>query len=87
MIKISPMEPPCTEANLQQLEQATGWRLPPDYREFLLAYNGGRLEDDAEFRFAQADEGSMLSSFYRVRGKPLSTRLTSQWDSGLAEAI
>jgi hypothetical protein len=44
--------PPTSEAAVAAFEAARGIRLPDEYREFLLATNGGRPEP-AEFRLAR----------------------------------
>jgi hypothetical protein len=38
--------PPIAESDLVEFEQATGLRLVPQYRNFLLAHNGGRPDDN-----------------------------------------
>ncbi len=61
-----------TEADLQQLEWSLQHRLPDDYRDFLLATNGGEVEGYWAFELA-ANGGSMLSQFYRLKDKSRST--------------
>lgn len=61
-----------TEADLQQLEWLLQLRLPEDYRDFLLATNGGQVEGYWAFELA-ANDGSMLSQFYRLKDKSPST--------------
>lgn len=47
---------PCCEFSLSRFEAAIDCRLPTDYRDFLLAHNGGRPSPD-EFRIA--DRGDL----------------------------
>lgn len=41
-VKITDSFSPITEAELQQFEAEIGYRLPDEYRRFLLKYNGGK---------------------------------------------
>lgn len=38
--------PPATPADVERLEQRIGHELPPDYRNYLLTRDGGRLQDN-----------------------------------------
>ncbi len=43
---IHPEEGPATEARILELEQQRGFRIPDDYKAFLLQYNGGVIRPD-----------------------------------------
>src|SRR5262249_21807185 len=45
-VNLQPRFPPVAEADVQEFEQATGLQLVPSYRDFLLANNGGRPDDN-----------------------------------------
>jgi hypothetical protein len=45
-VKITHSFPPITEAELQQFEDELGILLPREYRDFLLAHNGGKPKPD-----------------------------------------
>src|SRR5262245_42148280 len=62
-----------TEADIAELEARLGSRLPGDYRQCLVASDGGYLEGSYRFHIS-ADEGaSILQQFYRLRDVPRST--------------
>lgn len=46
MLRTKEGGPPISEAIVAELEQRHSFRLPNDYREFLLMWNGGRPERD-----------------------------------------
>lgn len=50
-IRLTVNKPPADELRVHRLELRLGYRLPEDYREFLLHYNGGQPEPSS-FRFA-----------------------------------
>ncbi len=59
---------PLSEADLQALESRLAFPLPNEYRQFLLAHNGGRL-NPAEFHFKNQTgpyTDSCVDSFYAV---------------------
>lgn len=48
--------PPASEAEVADAERRLGTRLPPSYREFLLASNGWSLRDDSIYQLGAAHE-------------------------------
>jgi len=50
---------------LSALEQIWGFKLPEDYRNFLLQYNGGESDKKA-FNFYETREGSILHPFFGI---------------------
>ena len=46
---------PASPDELAQLESATGWKLPPSYRAFLLASNGGSPKKRSSFVYLAGD--------------------------------
>lgn len=56
LAELRPEEPPASEAEVADAERRLGTRLPPSYREFLLAGNGWRLHDDSVHRLGAAHE-------------------------------
>ncbi len=49
--------------NLEVFERQTGIRLPDDYRQFLLDYNGGKPVPD-EFDIPDCQNSAMIDSFF-----------------------
>jgi hypothetical protein len=60
------------EGDVEQFERELQHRLPDDYREFLLATNGGHVDGYWEFELPAID-GSMIAQFYRLKDKSRST--------------
>lgn len=62
MIKITSGNPQITEKDMAAFEARIGVRLPEDYREFMLAYNGG--EPDRTAFNAKKYGGSIMQRFF-----------------------
>ncbi|GGP96686.1 cell wall assembly protein [Streptomyces pseudogriseolus] len=54
--ELRPVVSPASEAEVADAERRLGVRLPPSYREFLLAGNGWRLRDDSIYQLGAAHE-------------------------------
>ncbi len=60
---------PLSEESLRKLERKIGVMLPPDYREFLRRYNGGRPEPDG-FWIEKGSYSSGVHQFYGLHDGP-----------------
>ena len=65
----------CIESKLlSAIEDYWGFKLPKDYRDFVVKYNGGVPENTA-FNFKNSKEGSILSDFLGIIDKGYSYNL------------
>jgi hypothetical protein len=65
--------PPTTEAAIANYEKELGFRLPEDYRQFLLKYNGGNRPSRSGFGYKYADgkaQSSAVDSFFGLGLEP-----------------
>lgn len=69
---------PVTEESILDLEEQVQGCLPPDYREFLLAHNGGSVEADVFF-ISPAQGESSLTIFFGIT----STKARNLWNNAL----
>lgn len=74
-VHIEEQGPPASTTDAERLERLIGAALPPAYREFVLANNGGYPVPDT-FRFADGRPGSAVHQFFALRGKQASNRLS-----------
>lgn len=76
--KIRKASPDIGSSDVAMLEQQLGARLPLDYREFLLANNGGRPEGNVEVDIADPDCPSTdIQLFLGIRRMPDTSNI--QW--------
>ncbi len=66
MVKMTDSQEPISEREIVDLESKCRIKLPVDYRDFLLKYNGGRPEPNC-FDFKNTDDGSDVKLFYGFR--------------------
>jgi hypothetical protein len=66
---------PLDESVLAEHERAWGFKLPADYRAFLLRYNGGYPDPDV-FRFKDSTKGSSVDRFLGIHGREHNNLLT-----------
>jgi cell wall assembly regulator SMI1 len=78
MAQIKSLFEPVTEEKILALEERLKARLPPDYREFLLAHNGGSVEPDVFF-ISPAQGESSLTILFGIT----STKAYDLWDNAL----
>jgi hypothetical protein len=57
-IKFTTNYPPTTEEEVQKLEETLGIKLPEDYRDFLLTYNGGHAPENGLCMFYENNKGA-----------------------------
>lgn len=58
--------PKLSEADIKDIERGIGYKLPNDYVEFLLTYNGGRTAEENEFfpcQYAPGQRGLWVQDF------------------------
>jgi hypothetical protein len=60
---------PLSESSLAEFEQAYGLQLPPEYRAFLLEFNGG-VPSPSFFWIVEPTDGSSVNQFYGLHDGP-----------------
>lgn len=65
MLEMSDKFPPVNEEQVVAFERELGRPLPPQYRQFLLLYNGGRPQKDT-FVVSGADDEDIVDFFYGI---------------------
>jgi hypothetical protein len=78
LISMESHGPPITEADVFRFEEKLGCRLPDDYREFLLAFNGGQTSLK-QVVFSIGTDETILNSFYGL-GDPTGDIEEGQYD-------
>jgi hypothetical protein len=66
LLKLSPFGPPLTLRDIEEFENEISFRLPSDYRFFLLRYNGGGGGTTTELEYKWRDETLLIMGFYAL---------------------
>ena len=70
MILLENTDPTLSNNSLSCLEKYWGFKLPKEYRDFLLKVNGGFPKERSEFCFKDSNEGSVLAAFLGITPQP-----------------
>src|SRR5262245_38417657 len=80
-IQMTDCGPLLSEIEVQDLENEIGFKLPKEYRRFLLAHNGGRPKPRAfPIHNFPYDSFGLVQVFFGVRGEIESSTLEWNWD-------
>jgi SMI1 / KNR4 family (SUKH-1) len=73
---------PISLPDLAAFESELGCPLPQEYRDYLIAFNGGALEKDV-IRISDAEGETRIHHMYGLHTGPAHQRLTSQYEGEL----
>ena len=70
---------PATETDIVAFETEIGWRLPPEYRGFLLSHNGAAFRKDIYYLTDDPWDSVRLHHVYGLHDEPDWARLATNW--------
>jgi hypothetical protein len=72
--------PPLEEVHLKSFEEALGCRLPDDYREFMVALNGGRVQVEQSIRLPETGEEVGFVNFFNLTEESGRGSVHREWE-------